>query len=43
MVVEMLQPMLRQWLDQNMPRLVAAALKEQADRASVPDRNGNKA
>lgn len=34
MVLELLKPMLRQWLDQNMPRLVAAALKEEADRAA---------
>ena len=42
MVVEMLQPMLRQWLDQNMPRLVAAALKEQAERLNTADRNTDK-
>jgi hypothetical protein len=42
MVVEMLQPMLRQWLDQNMPRLVAAALKDQAERVNTADRNTDK-
>ena len=37
MVLELLKPMMRQWLDQNMPRLVAAALKEEADRAAAGD------
>lgn len=31
-VVDMLRPMLRQWLDENMPRLVASALAEEAAR-----------
>jgi hypothetical protein len=34
MVLELLKPMMRQWLDQNMPRLVAAALKDEADRTA---------
>lgn len=42
MVVELLQPMLRQWLDQNMPRLVAAALKDEADRVGAAERDANK-
>jgi uncharacterized protein len=42
MVVEMLQPMLRQWLDENMPRLVAAALKDEAERLNTADRNTDK-
>ena len=37
MVLELLKPMMRQWLDQNMPRLVAAALKDEADRAAAGD------
>jgi cell pole-organizing protein PopZ len=27
----MLRPMLRQWLDENMPRMVTAALKDELD------------
>jgi cell pole-organizing protein PopZ len=30
-----LKPMLREWLDQNMPRMVAEALKAEADRVGV--------
>jgi cell pole-organizing protein PopZ len=29
--------MLRQWLDQNMPRMVAEALKAEADRAAAAE------
>jgi hypothetical protein len=36
-VLELLKPMLRQWLDENMPRLVAQALSEETARARVPD------
>jgi cell pole-organizing protein PopZ len=32
-VLDLLKPMLAQWLDRNMPRLVAEALKEEASRA----------
>lgn len=32
MVLELLRPMLRQWLDENMPRLVAEALSEEVQR-----------
>jgi cell pole-organizing protein PopZ len=35
MVLELLKPMLREWLDQNMPRMVAEALKAEADRVGV--------
>jgi cell pole-organizing protein PopZ len=39
-VVDMLKPMLRQWLDENMPRLVASALADEAAaRARVRDPN----
>jgi cell pole-organizing protein PopZ len=31
MVAELLRPMLRRWLDENMPRLVSAALKAEAE------------
>jgi cell pole-organizing protein PopZ len=41
-VLELLRPMLRQWLDQNMPRLVAEALKAEAARVRPSD-NGTKA
>ena len=41
MVLDLLKPMLRQWLDQNMPRMVAEALKAEADRVGA-DGNGNK-
>ena len=37
MVAELLRPMLRRWLDENMPRLVSAALKEEAERMSERD------
>ncbi len=30
-VKDMLRPMLRQWLDENMPRMVTAALKDELD------------
>ena len=33
MVLDLLKPMLSQWLDQNMPRLVAEALSEEVQRA----------
>lgn len=41
-VLELLKPMLRQWLDQNMPRLVAEALKNEAARVRPSD-TGTKA
>jgi hypothetical protein len=37
MVAELLRPMLRRWLDENMPRLVSAALKAEADVMSGRD------
>jgi uncharacterized protein len=37
MVAELLRPMLRQWLDENMPRLVSAALKAEAESQSRRD------
>jgi cell pole-organizing protein PopZ len=37
MVAELLRPMLRRWLDENMPRLVSAALKAEADLMSRRD------
>jgi hypothetical protein len=37
MVAELLRPMLRRWLDENMPRLVSAALKAEADLMSGRD------
>lgn len=36
-VMELLKPMLRQWLDENMPRLVAHAISDEAVRARLPD------
>ena len=33
MVLDLLKPMLRQWLDENMPRMVAEALSEEVQRA----------
>jgi cell pole-organizing protein PopZ len=41
MVLDLLRPMLRQWLDQNMPRLIAQALKDEAGR-SAPAERGTK-
>ncbi len=38
MVAELLRPMLRRWLDENMPRLVSAALKAEAQLMSERDR-----
>ncbi len=35
MVLELLKPMLREWLDQNMPRMVAEALKTEAGRVGA--------
>jgi cell pole-organizing protein PopZ len=35
MVLELLKPMLREWLDQNMPRMVGEALKAEADRVGA--------
>jgi cell pole-organizing protein PopZ len=40
MVAELLRPMLRRWLDENMPRLVSAALK--AEAALLSERDPNK-
>jgi cell pole-organizing protein PopZ len=37
MVLELLRPMLQRWLDENMPRLVSAALKDHAARMSERD------
>jgi uncharacterized protein len=37
MVAELLRPMLRRWLDENMPRLVSAALKAEAELMSRRD------
>jgi len=37
MVSDLLRPMLRRWLDENMPRLVSAALKDEAARMSERD------
>jgi cell pole-organizing protein PopZ len=36
-VAELLRPMLQRWLDENMPRLVAAALKDEAVRIAARD------
>jgi uncharacterized protein len=36
-VLELLKPMLRQWLDENMPRLVAQAISDEAVRARLSD------
>jgi hypothetical protein len=41
MVAELLRPMLRRWLDENMPRLVSAALKAEAALLSERDSNKN--
>jgi hypothetical protein len=37
MVAELLRPMLRRWLDENMPRLVSAALKAEAELMAKRD------
>jgi hypothetical protein len=37
MVAELLRPMLRRWLDENMPRLVSAALKAEAELIAKRD------
>lgn len=37
MVADLLRPMLRRWLDENMPRLVSAALKAEVDNLSKRD------
>jgi cell pole-organizing protein PopZ len=37
MVAQLLRPMLQRWLDENMPRLVAAALKDEAVRMATRD------
>jgi cell pole-organizing protein PopZ len=39
MVAEMLRPMLQRWLDENMPRLVATALQDEAVRMAARDRD----
>ena len=41
-VLELLKPMLAQWLDRNMPRLVGEALKEEAVRARAAAESGAK-
>jgi uncharacterized protein len=37
MVAELLRPMLQRWLDENMPRLISAALKNEASRLPARD------
>jgi cell pole-organizing protein PopZ len=37
MVAELLRPMLQRWLDENMPRLVSAALQDEAVRMAARD------
>jgi uncharacterized protein len=39
-VKEMLRPMLRQWLDENMPRVLTAALRDELDNSEM-DRRGS--
>jgi cell pole-organizing protein PopZ len=34
-VKEMLRPMLKQWLDENMPRVLTAALREELENSDV--------
>jgi cell pole-organizing protein PopZ len=41
-VLDLLKPMLSRWLEQNMPRLVAEALKEEAARARVSESDAKK-
>lgn len=41
-VLELLKPMLSQWLDRNMPRLLAEALKDEAARARAAAEGGSK-
>jgi len=42
MVLDLLKPMLRQWLDQNMPRLVAEALGEEVQRTRATEAGAKK-
>ncbi len=37
-VKEMLRPMLRQWLDENMPRVLTAALREELENSDAQQR-----
>jgi hypothetical protein len=37
MVAELLRPMLQRWLEENMPRLVSAALRDEAVRMAARD------
>ena len=37
-VKEMLRPLLRQWLDENMPRVLTAALREELENSDVQRR-----
>jgi cell pole-organizing protein PopZ len=39
-VKEMLRPMLKQWLDENMPRVLTAALREELENSDVQRRGG---
>lgn len=41
-VLDLLKPMLSQWLDQNMPRLVAEALKDESVRSRAPGGDAKK-
>jgi cell pole-organizing protein PopZ len=38
-VAEMLRPMLRDWLDANLPRLVQQALREEMSKSSLPGKD----
>ncbi len=40
-VKEMLRPMLRQWLDENMNRVLTSALREELENAPPSTRRGN--
>ena len=42
MVMEMLQPMLRDWCDKNLPRLVQTALNDEVARAVKGTRDAGK-
>jgi hypothetical protein len=37
-VKEMLRPMLKQWLDENMPRVLTAALREELENSDMQRR-----
>jgi cell pole-organizing protein PopZ len=40
-VAELLRPMLREWLDANLPRIVQQVLREELGKSPLPGKDGS--